>query len=343
MMNETVISIQQGRQQRQRRFMVTTIFLAILSVLLCATMLMLGHTIYPLNDIIAVLFGTHIQGASFAIETIRLPRMLAGVFAGFAFGVGGYVFQTMLRNPLANPNVIGITAGSSAAAVFCIIILQASHTVVSLAAVLGGLATTLIIYGLAKGASFSIGRLILIGIGIQAMLNAVISYLMLIGNTHDLPAAMRWLSGTLNGAQLDMLYPLIIAVLLCTPLLLFYSKHLAILELGEQAATALGVNTTQTRIVLMICAVVILALATAATGPIAFVAFLAGPIAKKLVGAGFSALLPAGLIGIILVLSADLVGQFAFATRYPVGVITGIIGAPYLIYLLIRLNRKGGI
>lgn len=343
MMNETVISIQQGRQQRQRRFIVTTIFLAILSVLLCATMLMLGHTIYPLNDIIAVLFGTHIQGASFAIETIRLPRMLAGVFAGFAFGVGGYVFQTMLRNPLANPNVIGITAGSSAAAVFCIIILQASHTVVSLAAVLGGLATTLIIYGLAKGASFSIGRLILIGIGIQAMLNAVISYLMLIGNTHDLPAAMRWLSGTLNGAQLDMLYPLIIAVLLCTPLLLFYSKHLEILELGEQAATALGVNTTQTRIVLMICAVVILALATAATGPIAFVAFLAGPIAKKLVGAGFSALLPAGLIGIILVLSADLVGQFAFATRYPVGVITGIIGAPYLIYLLIRLNRKGGI
>ena len=94
---------------------------------------MLGNTIYPVKDVIRVLLGEQVKGASFAVGTIRLPRMIAGVFAGFAFGVGGYIFQTMLRNPLANPNVIGITAGSSAAAVFCIIVLQASNTVVSIA------------------------------------------------------------------------------------------------------------------------------------------------------------------------------------------------------------------
>lgn len=336
-----MLHIQQSRQKRKRRYIAITSLLACIALLLCGTMLMLGNTIYPVRDVVRVLLGHDVDGANFAIGTIRLPRMLAGAFAGFAFGVGGYVFQTMLRNPLANPNVIGITAGSSAAAVFCIVVLQASNTVISIASVIGGLATVLIIYVLAKGASFSIGRLILIGIGIQAMLNAFISYLMLLANTHDIPTALRWLSGSLNGMKLESTYPLIIAVIIMTPLLLYFSKRLSMLELGEQAATSLGVDTNRTRIVLIVGAVIILALATATTGPIAFVAFLAGPIAQRLVGSNFSNVLPAGLIGIILVLAADLIGQFAFSVRYPVGVITGIIGAPYLIYLLIRINRKG--
>lgn len=340
-MNETMMKIQQSRQKRKRRFLFTTSILAVISLLLCGTMLMLGNTIYPVSDVIRVLLGEDVKGANFAVGTIRLPRMLAGAFAGFAFGVGGFVFQTMLRNPLANPNVIGITAGSSAAAVFCIVVLQASNTMISIASVIGGLVTVLIIYVLAKGASFSIGRLILIGIGIQAMLNAFISYLMMIANTSDIPAALRWLSGSLNGSKLETTYPLIIAVLVITPFLLYFSKQLSMLELGEQAATSLGVDTNKTRIALIVGAVIMLALATATTGPIAFVAFLAGPIAKRLVGASFSNLIPAGLIGVILVLAADLIGQFAFTVRYPVGVITGIIGAPYLIYLLIRINRKG--
>lgn len=343
MNSETMTSIMKARQVRKRRFVLTTSILIAITIALCAAMLMLGNTIYPVKDVLSVLLGNEVKGATFAVGTIRLPRMLAGLLTGFAFGVGGYVFQTMLRNPLANPNVIGVTAGSSAAAVFCIIVLHASNTVVSIASVVGGLATTLCIYFLAKGASFSIGRLILIGIGIQAMLNAFISYLMLIGKTHDLPTALRWLSGSLNGAKMETMYPLMIAVILFTPLLLIFSKRLEMLELGEEMSTSLGVDTNKTRLVLIICAVLLIALATAVTGPIAFVAFLAGPIAKRLVGSNFSALIPAGLIGVILVLAADLIGQFAFTARYPVGVVTGIIGAPYLIYLLIRINRKGDI
>lgn len=341
MMNESMKLIMVGRTKRLRRFILVTSLLAIIAFALCCMMLMLGNTIYPVKDVVRVLLGEDVKGASFAVGTLRFPRMIAGVFAGFAFGVGGYIFQTMLRNPLANPNVIGITAGSSAAAVFCIIVLQASNMVVSIASVIGGLATVLVIFQLSKSTSFSIGRLILIGIGIQAMLNALISYLLLIGQKHDIPTAMRWLSGSLNGAKMENIYPLIITVLICAPIIIALGKQLDMLELGEQAAISLGINTDKTRFLLIISSVLIIALATATTGPIAFVAFLSGPIAKRLVGVGFSNIIPAGLVGIILVLASDLIGQFAFVARYPVGVITGILGAPYLIYLLIRMNRKG--
>lgn len=341
MKNESVKFIMAGRRQRHRRWILVTGSLAALAFILCCAMLLLGNTIYPVIDVIRVLSGEELQGASFAINTIRLPRMLAGLFAGFAFGIAGNTFQTMLRNPLANPNVIGITSGSSAAAVFCIVILHTSGAVVSIASVIAGLATVILIYILSRGTSFSIGRLILIGIGIQAMLGALISYLLLIGAEQDLPAAFRWLSGSLNGSQMHELPPLILSVFIFTPIILVLGKHLSILELGEQSATSLGVNTDKTRIMLIFSSVCMISLATATTGPIAFVSFLSGPIAKRLVGVGFSSAIPAGLVGVNLVLAADLIGQFAFVARYPVGVITGILGAPYLIFLLIRMNRRG--
>ena len=341
MKNETVDFIIAGRRQRHRRWILVTSFLAILSCILCCAMLLLGNTVYPVKDVIRALSGEQIQGVSFAVNTIRLPRMLVGIFAGFAFGIAGDIFQTMLRNPLANPNVIGITTGSSAAAVFCIVILQASGAVISTVSVIAGLATVILIYILSRGKSFSIGRLILIGIGVQAMLNAVVSYLLLVGAEQDIPAALRWLSGSLNGSQMHELPPLVIAVIILAPIVMVLGKHLSILELGEQSATSLGVDTDKTRVILILSSVCMISLATSTTGPIAFVSFLAGPIAKRLVGVGFSNVLPAGLVGVNLVLAADLIGQFAFEVRFPVGIITGIIGAPYLIYLLIRMNRKG--
>lgn len=341
MKSESLKFIQTGRKKRQIRFRLVTASLAVLAILLCGTMLILGNTIYPVGVVLRALSGEQITGASFAVSTIRLPRMLAGLFAGFAFGLGGTVFQTMLRNPLANPNVIGITSGSSAAAVFCIVILHTSGAIVSAVSVGAGLLTVLLIYLLSRGRTFSIGRLILVGIGIQAMLDAMISYLLLIGAEQDLPAAFRWLSGSLNGSKMDQLPPLFISVLILTPVVLLLAKQLNILELGEQAATSLGVRTDMTRVLLILSSVIMISIATAMTGPIAFVAFLSGPIAKRLIGAGFSSVIPGGLVGVNLVLAADLIGQFAFTARYPAGVITGILGAPYLIYLLIRMNRKG--
>ncbi|MBB6731492.1 FecCD family ABC transporter permease [Cohnella zeiphila] len=341
MKNQTIEWVLAGRRQRRRRWILVTCLLAAVACFLCCAMLLLGSTVYPVQDVIRALAGEHLQGVSFAVNTIRLPRMLAGLLAGFAFGLAGYVFQTMLRNPLANPNVIGITSGTGAAAVFCTIVLHASGAVVSAASVIAGLATVLIIYILSRGKSFAVGRLILVGIGIQAMLDAVISYLLLISAQQDIPAALRWLAGSLNGSQMHELAPLAIATLVFTPIAIVLGKHLQLLELGEQTASSLGVDTNKTRIALIASSVCMIAIATAATGPIAFVSFLAGPIAKRLAGVGFSNIVPSGLVGVNLVLAADLIGQFAFEYRFPVGVITGLLGAPYLIFLLIRMNRKG--
>lgn len=341
MKNHSVEFIMAGRRQRRRRWILITGFLAVLACVLCCAMLLLGNTIYPVQDVIRALSGEQLKGVSFAVNTIRLPRMLAGLFAGFAFGAAGCIFQTMLRNPLANPNVIGITSGSSVAAVFCITLLHSNRAVVSVASVIAGLVTVIIIYLLSRGKSFSVGRLILVGIGIQAMLDALISYLLLVGAQQDIPAAIRWLSGSLNGSQMHELPPLVLTVLIFTPIAIVLGKHLSLLELGEQSATSLGVNTDKTRIALILSSVCMIALATATTGPIAFVSFLSGPIAKRLAGAGFSNIIPAGLVGVNLVLAADLIGQFAFEYRFPVGIMTGILGAPYLIFLLIRMNRKG--
>jgi iron complex transport system permease protein len=328
--------------QRRMRLITVTILLMILTLLLSGLMMILGNTIYPPGMVIRAILGEQISGASFAITTLRLPRMLTGLLVGLAFGMAGNTFQTMLRNPLASPDIIGVTSGSSVAAVLCILVLNISGNAVSITAVISGLFVAGLIYFLSKGGSFSGGRLILIGIGIQAMLNAVISYLLLLANQYDVPAALRWLSGSLNGMQMKDVPGLAIVVVSFGCAILLLGKQLKVLELGEQSAITLGIKTDRTRLCLVLCAVFLIAFATAVTGPIAFVAFLAGPIAGRLVGRGSSNGIPSGLVGAILVLGADLIGQFAFDIRFPVGIITGIIGAPYLLFLLIRINRTGG-
>lgn len=340
MTNNNLNIVQLGFHKRRVRFITVTVILAVVTAILCSIMLYLGNTKYSPEIILRVLLGEEIKGATFAIETIRLPRMLAGLLAGMAFGMAGNTFQTMLRNPLASPDIIGVTSGSSVAAVFCILVLNVSGAVVSISAVISGLSVAFLIYMLSRGGSFSGGRLILIGIGIQAMLNAAISYLLLRANQYDVPAAIRWLNGSLNGMQMKNIPGLFMVVLIFGCLLVLLSKMLKILELGEQSAITLGLRTDISRLLLVLAAVFLIAYATAVTGPIAFVAFLSGPIASKL--AGSSNTVTAGLTGAVLVLLADIIGQYAFDIRFPVGIITGILGAPYLIYLLIRMNRTGG-
>lgn len=328
---------------RQRQRLAVTIALLSLSVVaLCLLALMVGTKFYSPQTVIQVLSGKTIKGASFAVGTLRLPRMLAGLLAGVAFGIAGSTFQTILRNPLASPDIIGVTAGSSTAAVFCLLVLGQSRSMASFAAVLFGLLISMLIYFLSKGGHFSGGRLILIGIGIQAMLNSVIHYMLLKASQYDVPSAMRWLSGSLNTIQMSQLPLLVVAVVLFGTVIAGLSRVLSILELGEHSAISLGVRTDLVRLLLIGSAVCLLAFATAVTGPISFVAFLSGPIAKRLVGSGLPHLIPAGLVGAVLVLTADFIGQFALGLKLPAGVITGILGAPYLLTLLIRMNRSGG-
>ena len=296
---------------------------------------------YSLDVVIRVLRGENIQGATFAIATLRLPRMLSGLLVGIAFGIAGNTFQTMLRNPLASPDIIGVTSGSSVAAVFCILVLGLSGPAVSIISVISGLLVSMLIYLLSKDISFSGSRLILIGIGIQVMLQAAISFLLLKASQYDVPGAMRWLSGSLNGMTMKGIPTLFIVVMVFGIISLLFTKYLQVLELGDEFATTLGIRLNLVRIILILSAVFLIAFATSTTGPIAFVAFLAGPIASKIVGRGSSNVLASGLVGALLVLSSDMIGQYVFSTRFPVGVITGILGAPYMLFLLICINRRG--
>lgn len=312
-----------------------------LLVILASVALMIGHTFYGPGEVLRVILGESVPGASFTVGELRLPRTVLAVLAGAAFGIAGVTFQTMLRNPLASPDIIGISEGASAAAVIGIVVLGADGPFVGLLALGGALLTALVIYLLSYKGGFAGTRLILIGIGVAAMLQSVVSYVLSRAAQWDIQTAMQWLTGSLNNASWDRVGPLVIAMLVVLPVLLAQSRGLGMLRLGDDSAAGLGVRVDATRMLFIVGAVALLAFATAATGPIAFVAFMAGPIAARITGPGANLLVPSALVGAVLVLAADLIGQFAFGARYPVGVITGVLGAPYLIHLLIRTNRQG--
>ncbi|QEE47846.1 iron ABC transporter permease [Rhizobium sp. WL3] len=335
-----MIASSRGRQARRRQALLASMLVLVLLGFFMT--LMAGQTFTPLADVVHVLMGESVPGADFTVGQLRLPRAILAIVAGVSFGLGGAAFQTMLRNPLASPDIIGITSGASAAAVFAIVILSLSGPAVSLLAVGAGLAVALLVYGLSAKNGVAGSRLILVGIGISAMLESMIAYVLSRAPAFTLQEAMRWLTGSLNGAKLEQSLPVMASLLVFGALILLKARDLEAMRTGDETATALGVNVPATRLIVMISAVGLIATATAVTGPIAFVAFLAGPIATGMFGRRSSILLPAGMVGAVLVLIGDFVGQFLLPGRYPVGVVTGALGAPYLISLIIRNNRRGG-
>lgn len=334
-------AIRQDRRVRtNRRRLVIWILTGILAVLL-ATTLMLGQSFTPPGQVIRVLTGENVPGASFTVGQLRLPRAILATLAGVSFGMGGAAFQTMLRNPLASPDIIGINLGASAAAVFAIVVLGMDGAQVSVFAVMAGLGTALAIFGLSWRGGVAGTRLILVGIGVAAMLESFIAYTLSQAPAWDMQEAIRWLSGSVNAAQMSQSTPLLFGLVVFGGLLLTQSRNLDTITLGDDMSSALGTPVARTRITVMIAAVGLIAIATAATGPILFVAFLSAPIAMRLTGQAGSPLIPAGLVGAVLVLASDYTGQFLLPARYPVGVVTAALGAPYLIYLIIRTNTGG--
>jgi iron complex transport system permease protein len=331
-----------GRRRRAARRRLVMLTLAVLVAAAFAVTLMAGHTFYPPGDVVRVILGEQVPGASFTVGRLRLPRAVLAVAAGFSFGLAGVTFQTMLRNPLASPDIIGISSGAGAAAAVAIVSLGLGGLQVSVFAIVAALAVSLLIYALAFRDGVAGTRLILIGIGVAAILDSVTSYVLSRAAEWDLQEATRWLTGSLNGVTWTQVLPALIALAVLGPVLLGLARDLSALQLGDDTASALGVRVERTRIAVIVAAAGLIAFATAGGGPIAFVAFLSGPIAARLLGTGGSLLVPAGLVGALLVLVADFIGQFAFDTRFPVGVVTGVLGAPYLVYLIVRTHRSGG-
>lgn len=327
-------------QARKRVRMLTMLGAALLAgVMLTLT---LGQSFTPLTTVLRILGGAEVPGAGFTVRELRLPRAVISVLTGACFGLGGIAFQTMLRNPLASPDIIGISTGASTGAVFAIVVLSMSGPAVSVVAIVAGLGVALLIYALSWRQGVTGGRLILIGIGLAAMLQSVTAYLLMRAPSWTLQEALRWMTGSVNGAQLDQALPLLIALLLFGGLLLSRSRDLETLRLGDDIAAGLGVRLATTRMIIVISAVALVAFATAVSGPIAFVAFLSGPIASRLLARRGSLLIPSALVGALLVLMGDYAGQFVLPARYPVGIVTGVLGAPYLIYLILRDNKSRG-
>ena len=334
-------TITDGYRKRQRRYVFTALTLLFLTFALACIMMIYGNTIYSPKTVLKVLSGEDVEGAVFTIRTLRLPRMLTAILCGLAFGMAGNTFQQLLGNPLASPDIIGVTSGASVAAVFGILVLKLNGGTVSLMAVFSGLLVSVLIYFLSQGGSFSNARLILTGIGMQAFLSAVISWMLLKASEYDVANALRWLSGSLNGVKLENVPRLALVVFGAGGAILLLNRQLSMLQLGEAHAVTLGVNVRRIRLTLILLALLLVAFATSVTGPVASVAFLSGPIATRLSGNGKNGMLTSALTGSTLVLASDLIGQFALPSRYPVGVVTGILGAPYLLFLLLQMNDKG--
>lgn len=324
------------------RAALVTVALLVAALAVFTWSLAVGDFPLPVSEVVATLAGRGSGGSAFVVHTLRLPRGLTGLLVGAAFGLSGAVLQRLVRNPLASPDIVGISAGAAAAAVFTIVVVGAAGAAVTLGALCGATATAGALYVLAYRQGVTGYRLVLVGIGLTAALTSVVQYLLTRAEIFQAQRAALWLTGSLNGRGWDHVRPLAVALAVLVPVVVGLARHLRVLELGDDAARGLGSRVEAARGALLLSAVALAAVATASAGPVGFVALVSPQIARRLVGGRSLALLPAAATGALIVVTADLVGRRLMApTELPVGVVTALVGAPYLLYLLARANRMG--
>lgn len=330
------------RRRVARRRRTVTAALALAALLAFALSLSIGDFTIALPRVLPAVFGAGDRAEVFVIQSLRLPRALLAVLVGAAFGMSGAVFQSLARNPLASPDILGITAGGSLAAVVSLTLFGLSGLSLSLAAGLGALVTAVLIYVLAFKRGMSSYRMVLIGIGVGAVATALTQFFWTRAHLHDAASVALWLSGSLNGRGWENIQPIALMLLVLIPLTLGLGKQLNVLELGDDSAYGVGLPVQRARLLLLFAGVSLAGAGIGAAGPVAFVAFVSAPIARRLARTPGPALLPAALTGAVLVSVADLLGRVALpSTEVSVGIITGAVGAPYLLWLLATTNSSG--
>lgn len=292
-------------------------------------------------QIIAALLGDAPRGIAMVVTEWRLPRVLMALLIGAALGVSGAIFQSIMRNPLGSPDVMGFNTGAWSGVLVAMVLFGQNLTAITLAAMLGGIVTSVVVWLLAWRNGIETFLLIIIGIGVRAMLVAFNTWLLLQASLETAVTAGLWNAGSLNGltwARTWPAAPVILLMLLCAGLLV---RRLRLLEMGDDSACALGVSVERSRLTLMLVAVVLTAAGTALAGPISFIALVAPHIARRLSGTARWGLTQAALCGALLLLAADLFAQQLFMPyQLPVGVVTVSLGGIYLIVLLIQESRK---
>jgi len=318
----------------------TALVLATAALLVVAV----GTGEYPIapGDVLAALAGRGDAATAFVVETLRLPRALTALLVGAALGAAGAIFQSIARNPLGSPDVIGFTFGSSAAAVFVMSVIGGGTAAIAFGSMAGGVLTAAAVYGLAFRHGVQGHRLVLVGIGVGAMMEALTSYLLTRAKIEEAQVAAVWLTGSLNGRGWEHVWPLAIAAAVLVPALAALQRPLTIVEMGDDTARALGVAVERARLGALVLAVLLCAVATASAGPVLFVALAAPQIGRRLTRATGPGALTAALTGATLLLASDVAAQRLFpADPLPVGVMTGAVGGLYLMWLLATEARKG--
>jgi iron complex transport system permease protein len=311
---------------------------------LAASVVLIGTGDFPIPpaDVLRTLAGNGDAGQEFIINELRLPRVLVGLLVGASLGLGGALFQAISRNPLGSPDVLGLGQGASAGALVVIVLMSGSAAQVTVGALLGGLATGIAIYLLAWKQGVHGYRLVLVGIGVSAILTALNSYLLTLSDLTDAARAVVWMTGSLDGRDWKQVWPLLGLCAVLVPLVLANARGLRMMEMGDDVSYALGVRVERVRMVLLVAAVLLTATATAAAGPISFVALTAPQLARRLTRSPGPNLLPSLCMGAALLVTADWISQRAFgAGQLPVGVVTGVLGGVYLLWLLV-VERKAG-
>ena len=325
--------------------------LVVLAVLV-ALDLALGDFDVPVTDVVRTLLGGGDPGQRFIVMELRLPQTMVAVLAGAALGLSGALTQTFARNPLASPDTLGINHGAAFGAVAVIVLTGASgyggglvsgtlqQVGVPLAAFAGALLTAALLYSLSWRRGIDGQRLVLIGIGLSATLVAATNWLLVKARIQDAASAQVWLNGSLNARGWEQGRPLLYALLVLVPVSLLIARTLNVMQLGDDSARGLGVRLQVTQLLTLVAACGLAAVAVSAVGPLGFVAFVVPQIALLLTRGSRPPMLASMVFGAALVVGADLLTRVVIPFPLPAGLVTSAIGAPYLIWLLLRTNRK---
>lgn len=336
------VRLSSGRLSLRLDARMLAVLLVLLALIACLAALSLLSGTYPiaLVDVLKALAGKGEDMVRMIVVEWRLPRVALAVLLGAALGTSGAIFQSLTRNPLGSPDIIGFSAGSYTGALMVMLLFSGGTFQTALGALAGGIVTAIAVYLLAWRQGVQGFRLIIVGIGVAAMLSALNAWMI---READLPVAMAaaiWGAGSLNGLGIEQLFPVVLVLSILLPLTLLLQRPMRQLELGDDVARAAGVDAGRMRGLMMLVGVALTALVTATAGPVSFIALCAPQIARRMTRSAGVALLPSALTGGLLLLAADWVAQHALGPQLPVGVMTVSIGGIYFLFLLLREGRK---
>ncbi|MFJ8192044.1 FecCD family ABC transporter permease [Streptomyces sp. NPDC096094] len=324
---------------------VTLLLAAAVFLVFC---LSIGVGDFPISlpRVVATLFGRGESVDEFVIMDLRMPRALAGLVVGIALGVSGALTQSIARNPLASPDILGITGGAGAVAVFLVTVSGGTAAAIvsavglSAAALAGGLGTGLLVYFLAWRRGIDGFRLILIGISVNAVMQAITTWLLVTADIRDVARAQAWLVGSLDNRGWNEVWVALWGTLVLLVVVSCVAFQFKPMHFGDEVAAGLGVRYAMVRAVLLLCAVLLAGVAVSAAGPVPFVALVAPQVAMRLARCPTPPLAASGMVGALLLIGSDLIARTALPVSLPVGVVTAAVGGPFLVYLLVRANRR---